>query len=198
LITLSLKHLQTVVLVGLITLLASCASNPLEHSSAALSGDNNHVTPSSEMVSEPMACEPDIDLATESALRKLSLANEWHSAKQYQSAFEAYESALAEHSSLLSDAYALWGIIALRLDRENPAYSREAAQTAIYVLDQRAQQALAGEASNEARLLWFSAKLMIAADVSKDQVMAENIQLNKELAQREEAIQRLRELTLGQ
>ena len=194
----SLKHLQTVVLVGLITLVASCALNPLEHPVGAISNDEHRITPSSVSVPAPMACEPDIDLATESALRKLSLANEWHSAKQYQSAFEAYESALAEHSSLLSDAYALWGIIALRLDRENPAYSREAAQTAIYVLDQRAQQALTGEASNEARLLWFSAKLMIAADVSKDQVMADNVQLNKELAQREEAIQRLRELTLGQ
>ena len=85
----------------------------------------------------------------------------------------------------------------MRLDRENPAYSREAAQTAIYVLDQLVQQALTGEASNEARLLWFSAELMITSDVSKDQVMAENVQLNKELAQREEAIQRLRELTLG-
>ena len=185
-------------MVGLITLLASCASIPLEYPADAISDDDNPVNPSSVSSSTPMACEPDIDLATESALRKLSLANEWHNAKQYQSAFEAYESALAEHSSLLSDAYALWGIIALRLDRENPAYSREAAQTAIYVLDQRAQQALVGEAANEARLLWFSAKLMIAADVSKDLVMAENIQLNKELAQREEAIQRLRELTLGQ
>ena len=183
---------------GLIALLASCASIPLERSTSPVSDGDNNITPSSVSVAVPMACEPDIDLATESALRKLSLANEWHTAKQYQSAFEAYESALAEHSSLLSDAYALWGIIALRLDRENPAYSREAAQTAIYVLDQRAQQALTGEASNEARLLWFSAKLMIAADVSKDQVMADNVQLNKELAQREEAIQRLRELTLGQ
>ena len=191
----SVKYLQITVWVGLVALLTACASTPLEYSPRPADHRAHNASPSN--TSSPMACEPDIDLATESVLRKLALANEWHTAKQYQSAFEAYESALAEHSSLLSDAYALWGIIALRLDRENPAYSREAAQTAIYVLDQRAQQALTGEASNEARLLWFSAELIIAADVSKDQVMAENIQLNKELAQREEAIQRLRELTLG-
>ena len=183
--------------VGLIVLLTACVSAPLENFTSSVEHHAQKTTPSTATTPSPMACEPDIDLATESVLRKLALANEWHKAKQYQSAFEAYESALAEHSSLLSDAYALWGIIALRLDRENSAYSREAAQTAIYVLDQRVKQALTGEASNEARLLWFSAALMITADVSKDQVMAENIQLNKELAQREEAIQRLRELTLG-
>ena len=193
----SVKYLQITVWVGLVALLTACASTPLEYSPRPADHHAHNASPSTSNTPSPMACEPDIDLATESVLRKLALANEWHTAKQYQSAFEAYESALAEHSSLLSDAYALWGIIALRLDRENPAYSREAAQTAIYVLDQRAQQALTGEASNEARLLWFSAELMIAADISKDQVMAENIQLNKELAQREEAIQRLRELTLG-
>ena len=193
----SVKYLQITVWVGLAALLTACASTPLEYSPRSADHRAHSASPSTAIAPSPMACEPDIDLATESVLRKLALANEWHTAKQYQSAFEAYESALAEHSSLLSDAYALWGIIALRLDRENPAYNREAAQTAIYVLDQRAQQALTGEASNEARLLWFSAELMIAADVSKDQVMAENIQLNKELAQREDAIQRLRELTLG-
>ena len=193
----SVKYLQITVWVGLVALLTACASTPLEYSPRSADHRAHSASPSTAIAPSPMACEPDIDLATESVLRKLALANEWHTAKQYHSAFEAYESALAEHSSLLSDAYALWGIIALRLDRENPAYSREAAQTAIYVLDQRAQQALTGEASNEARLLWFSAELMIAADVSKDQVMAENIQLNKELAQREDAIQRLRELTLG-
>ncbi|MGB2271704.1 MAG: hypothetical protein ACPH15_01660 [Pseudomonadales bacterium] len=192
----SVKFLQTTALIGLVVLLNACASTSFEPLS---SPDNPRTsqTTSSVTTSSPLACEPDIDLATESSLRKLTLANEWHSAMQYQSAFEAYEAVLAEHSSLLSDAYALWGIIALRLDRENPDYNREAAQTAIYVLDQRVQQALTGEAANEARLLWFSTQLMIAADVSKDQVMSENIQLNKELAQREEAIQRLRELTLG-
>jgi tetratricopeptide (TPR) repeat protein len=194
---LSVKYLQSVVSVGLIALLAACASTPPKHSASPVDHRSQNTSPTNAIAPSPMTCEPDIDLATESVLRKLALANEWHTAKQYQSAFEAYESALAEHSSLLSDAYALWGIIALRLDRENPAYSREAAQTAIYVLDQRVQQALTGEASNEARLLWFSAELMITSDVSKDQVMAENVQLNKELAQREEAIQRLRELTLG-
>ncbi|NNC54518.1 MAG: hypothetical protein HKO07_02215, partial [Pseudomonadales bacterium] len=66
------------------------------------------------------ACEPEIDLATEAALRKLSLGNEWHREGRYDAAFEAYEAVLAEHASLLADAYALWGIISVRLDRDNP------------------------------------------------------------------------------
>ncbi|MBT8140270.1 MAG: hypothetical protein KJP25_10910 [Gammaproteobacteria bacterium] len=142
-------------------------------------------------------CEPEIDLATEAALRKLSLGNEWHREGRYKAAFQAYEAVLAEHASLLADAYALWGIIAVRLDRDNPDYSRDAAQTVAYVLDQRAADAVQGEAAEEARLLWFSAKIMIEADVSKDKVIEQNRQLKKELEQRDEAIARLRELTVG-
>ena len=96
-----------------------------------------------------------------------------------------------------SVTYSNFGIIALRLDRDNPDYSREAAQTAIYVLDQRAKDALKTEAASEARLLWFSAQIMVEADVSKDKVVAENRELEAELAQRDEAIKRMRELTLG-
>ena len=142
-------------------------------------------------------CEPEIDLVTEAAKRKLALANEWHRERRYEAAFEAYESVLAEHASLLADAYALWGIVAIRLDRDNPDYDREAARTAIYVLEQRTQAALQSEAKNEAQLLLFSTKVMIDADVSKDGVVAENRKLREELAQREEAIKRLKELTLG-
>jgi len=143
-------------------------------------------------------CEPEIDLATEAAMRKLGLGNEWHQEGRYEAAFEAYEAVLAEHASLLADAYALWGIVSLRLDRDNPGYSRDAAQTVTYVLDQRASQAAEGEAAAEARLLWFAAKIMIEADISKDKVVAENRRLRGELEQRDEAIQRLRELTVGQ
>ncbi|MGB5325689.1 MAG: hypothetical protein WBN40_09740 [Pseudomonadales bacterium] len=145
----------------------------------------------------PVVCEPEIDLATEAALRKLNLGNEWHREGRYEAAFEAYEAVLAEHASLLADAYALWGIIALRLDRDNPGYSRDAAQTVHYVLDQRAAEAVQGEATEEARLLWYSAKVMIDADASKDRVVEENRKLQSELEQRDEAIARLRELTVG-
>lgn len=180
------------ILASLSILLAACATAPEPPPPAPVI-----IEPIPQPAPEPVACEPEIDLGTEAAVRKLALANEWHGEMRYQSAFEAYESVLSEHASLLSDAYALWGIIAIRLDRDNPQYSREAAQTAIYVLDQRARQALEGEAANEARLLWFSAKIMIEADVSKDKVVAENRQLKSELGQRDEAIKRLRELTLG-
>lgn len=149
------------------------------------------------VVMEPMVCEPEIDLGTEAAMRKLGLGNEWHLAKRYQVSLEAYEAVLAEHASLLADAYALTGILALRLDRDNPDYSRESATTVSWVLEQRIQSAVEGEAADEARLLWFGAQLMLDADVSKDRVVAENRRLTAELAQRDEALQRLRELTVG-
>ncbi len=144
-----------------------------------------------------LACEPEIDLASEAAVRKLSLGNEWHGEGRYQAAFDAYEAVLAEHASLLTDAYALWGMVALRLDRDNPDYSRDAAQTVAYVLDQRVGDAINSEAAAEARLLWFAVKIMIEADADKDKVMVENRKLEGELEQRDEAIQRLRELTVG-
>jgi hypothetical protein len=144
-----------------------------------------------------LACEPEIDLASEAAVRKLSLGNEWHGEGRYKAAFDAYEAVLAEHASLLTDAYALWGMVALRLDRDNPDYSRDAAQTVAYVLDQRAGDAINSETAAEARLLWFAAKIMIEADADKDRVIVENRKLEGELEQRDEAIQRLRELTVG-
>lgn len=142
-------------------------------------------------------CEPEIDLLTEAAMRKLQLGNEWHLEKRYKVSLEAYEAVLAEHASLLADAYALSGILALRLDRANPDYSRESAQTVSQVLQQRIEAALQGEAAQEARLLWFAAQIMLEADVSKDKVVADNRYLRSELAQRDEALQRLRELTVG-
>lgn len=146
---------------------------------------------------EQAVCEPEPDSATEAAVRKLILGNEWHKEGRYGVALEAYESVLVEHASLLADAYALWGIMALRLDRNNPDYDRDKASTVSYVLNQRIRDALQGEAIAEARLLWFSAEAMLVADVSKDAVVVENRRLQEELAQREEAIQRLRELTVG-
>ena len=53
------------------------------------------------------------------------------------------------------------------------------------------------DVANEARLLRLTASLLVKADVNKDQVMLENSQLLDELAQRDEAIKRLRELTLA-
>lgn len=162
-----------------------------------VSGLTQGVTQSVCPVVEPAVCEPEPDLATEAAVRKLVLGNEWHKEGRYSAALEAYEAVLVEHASLLADAYALWGIIALHLDRDNPAYDRDRARTVSYVLNQRASKALKDEAAAEARLLWFSAQTMLVADVSKDNVVSENRNLRKELAEREEAIQRLRELTVG-
>ena len=169
---------------------------------AAVTTGSNAAQPPSTVppvcpVLEPEVCEPKSDPVADAAIRKLILGNEWHKERRYGAALEAYESVLVEHASLLVDAYALWGIIALRLDRDNPDYDRENAQTVAYVLDQRAREALSNEGAAEARLLWFSAQTMLTADVSKDAVVQENRNLRKELAEREEAIQRLRELTVG-
>ncbi len=180
-----------VVVLASVLLLASCAG------AAPAPQPEVVAEPEPEPVIVQTVCEPEIDLVEEAAKRKLALANEWHREGRYQAAFEAYESVLAEHASLLADAYALWGIVAMRLDRDNPDYDREAARTAIYVLEQRTEAALQSEARNEAQLLLFSTKIMIDADVSKDGVVAENRTLREELAQREEAIKRLKELTLG-
>lgn len=190
----SFKRLLNVVFTGLLLALAACASPPPPSPAPIAEAVAPEPAP---IVTEPLVCEPEIDLSTEAAMRKLSLANEWHSDGRYESAFEAYESVLSEHASLLADAYALWGIIALRLDRDNPDYSREAAQTAIYVLDQRIKDALDSEAASEARVLWYSTQIMVEADVSKDKVVIENRQLESELLQRDETIARMRELTLG-
>ena len=89
------------------------------------------------------------------------------------------------------------GIIALRLDRDNPDYSRESAVTVNFVLEQRLDGAADGDRNAEARLLRYAVKLMLDADVSKDNVVAENRRLASELAERDEALQRLREVTVG-
>lgn len=189
----SLWRVRIVGVATLLVLLAACVSPPPAPTQQCIAPPVQPV-----VVAPTPVCEPEIDLATEAALRKLNLGNEWHREGRYDASFEAYEAVLAEHASLLADAYALWGIVSLRLDRDNPAYSRDAAQTVAYVLDQRAADAVQGEAAEEARLLWYSVKVMLAADISKDKVVDQNRTLRKELEQREEAIQRLRELTVGQ
>lgn len=198
--------LVVVLLVTVFLTLAACAGTNNSYSSSRQAGvvDTGRAV-KTPVVSQPacpvvapVACkQPEPDLATEAAVRKLVLGNDWHREGRYSAALEAYESVLVEQASLLADAYALWGIIALRLDRENPDYDRENAKTVSYVLDQRIRNAKVDEARAEARLLWFSVQTMLVADVSKDNVVTENLRLRKELAQREEAIQRLRELTVG-
>ena len=46
-------------------------------------------------------------------------------------------------------------------------------------------------------MLKHAVKVMLDADISKDLVVAENRRLASELAERDEALQRLRELTVG-
>lgn len=196
------KSFRSIFFVALASLALTACASPASQKHSAKSQIKEPVQPVVNVqpvcpVVEVPACEPEVDLATEAALRKLALGNEWHSQTRYSAALEAYEAVLVENASLLADAYALWGIIALQLDRENPNYDRDKARTVAYVLDQRVRDAAKDEAVAEARLLWFSAQAMLTADVSKDNVVQENRKLRKELAEREEAIQRLRELTVG-
>ena len=131
------------------------------------------------------------------AINQLILAHQMHEQGDYKTALEIYEAVLVDKASVLSDAYALLGLIALGLDRDNPAYSREKASNTLHVFHQRIDQAAMTDVANEARLLRLTANLLVKADVNKDQVMLENSQLLDELAQRDEAIKRLRELTLA-
>lgn len=213
------RRTDVVLMMVLFALLQACATLPPEPLPLPPEPEPAPV------VVEPVVCKPEINLKEIAALRKLALATEWHREQRYESAYEAYESILAEQASVLTDAHALWGIIALRLDRDNPGYSRDSAKTAMYVLENRfsdmslrasvddIDEALFGddhadhvererfakqvEAQQQAKLLWFSAKIMVDADVSKDQVVIENKQLGEELVQREAALKRLKELTLG-
>ena len=131
------------------------------------------------------------------AINQLILAHQRHEEGNYAAALEIYESVLVDKASLLSDAYALLGLIALGLDRDNPGYSRETASNTLHVFHQRIDEAAKTDVANEARLLRLVASLLLKNDVNKDQVMLENSQLLDELAQRDEAIKRLRELTLA-
>ena len=137
------------------------------------------------------------DSALTTAINQLILAHQMHEQGDYATALEIYEAVLVDKASVLSDAYALLGLIALGLDRDNPAYSRETASNTLHVFHQRIDQAAMTDVANEARLLRLTASLLVKADVNKDQVMLENSQLLDELAQRDEAIKRLRELTLA-
>ena len=139
----------------------------------------------------------DYNAALTKAINRLTLAHQRHERGDYATALEIYEAVLVDNVSLLSDAYALLGLIALGLDRDNPAYSRETASNTLHVFHQRIDQAAMTNVANEARLLRLTASLLVKADMDKDQVMLENSQLLDELAQRDEAIKRLRELTLA-
>ena len=143
------------------------------------------------------AASSDANAALTTAINQLILAHQMHEQGDYAAALEIYEAVLVAKASVLSDAYALLGLIALGLDRDNPAYSRETASNTLHVFHQRIDQAAMTDVANEARLLRLTASLLVKADVNKDQVMLENSQLLDELAQRDEAIKRLRELTLA-
>jgi hypothetical protein len=143
------------------------------------------------------AASSDANAPLTTAINQLILAHQMHEQGDYAAALEIYETVLVDKASVLSDAYALLGLIALGLDRDNPAYSRETASNTLHVFHQRIDQAAMTDVANEARLLRLTASLLVKADVNKDQVMLENSQLLDELAQRDEAIKRLRELTLA-
>ena len=145
----------------------------------------------------PASSSADSNAGLATAINQLILAYQKHEQGNYAVALEIYEAVLVDRASLLIDAYALLGLIALGLDRDNPAYSRETASNTLHVLHQRIDQTAKTDVANEARLLCLTASLLLKADVNKDQVMLENSQLLDELAQRDEAIKRLRELTLA-
>ena len=152
-------------------------------------------------------CEPEvvieertvlINRLSEQSAANLEGAARSSASGNYATAREKYEAILAAADGQHADAFALWGLINLFLDRDNPDYSREDAENAYDVLVSRVASANSGEPVEELRLIQAAVKALIVADASKDQVVIENASLRRELSNREEAISRLRELTVGQ
>ena len=188
------KHFSHIILTfSFVVVLSGCAILPPGPASVSVESSVDDRL----MSKARTAASSDANAALTTAINQLILAHQMHEQGDYAAALEIYEAVLVDKASVLSDAYALLGLIALGLDRDNPAYSRETASNTLHVFHQRIDQAAMADVANEARLLRLTASLLVKADVNKDQVMLENSQLLDELAQRDEAIKRLRELTLA-
>ena len=188
------KHFGHIILsFSFVIVLSGCASTPPGPASVSVVSSVDDRL----MSKARTAASSDSDAALTTAINQLILAHQMHEQGDYAAALEVYEAVLVDKVSPLSDAYALLGLIALGLDRDNPSYSRETASNTLHVFHQRIDQAAMTDVANQARLLRLTASLLVKADVNKDQVMLENSQLLDELAQRDEAIKRLRELTLA-
>ena len=188
------KHFSHIILsFSFVVVLSGCAILPPGPASVTVESSVDDCL----MSNARSALSSDANAALTTAINQLILAHQMHEQGDYAAALEIYETVLVDKASVLSDAYALLGLIALGLDRDNPAYSRETASNTLHVFHQRIDQAAMTDVANEARLLRLIASLLVKADVNKDQVMLENAQLLGELAQRDEAIKRLRELTLA-
>ena len=188
------KHFSHIILTfSFVVVLSGCAILPPGPASVSVESSVDDRL----MSKARTAASSDANAALTTAINQLILAHQMHEQGDYDAALEIYEAVLVDKASVLSDAYALLGLIALGLDRDNPAYSRETASNTLHVFHQRIDQAAMTDVANEARLLRLTASLLVKADVNKDQVMLENSQLLDELAQRDEAIKRLRELTLA-
>ena len=164
--------------------------------------------PSEPVVLEPVAvCEPEIRVVEKEvvvgrmasdAVNALNEAARLAFVGDFAGAKELYEEILANQYGLHVDALALWGLANLALDRENPDYSREDAATVEKALSGRLSMSQDDPLQHEARLVLSTVKSLLIADRGKDTVVEENRLLRGELANREEAIDRLRELTVGQ
>ena len=180
------RFLMPLFVACVIALLSACSGSPLYPA----------VTTSTES-SAAASAAAEGSAVSEAARQQLLAASTQYRQSQYASALAQYEAIVAQQHDVLSDAYALWGVIILRLDRENPAYDRRAAEAAAHVLQQRLESIPSSGAGGESSLLLSAAQLLLEADIAKDQVVLENRRLREELAQHEEALKRLRELTLG-
>lgn len=180
--------------------LTSCASHQVVEENTVEESSPGVQTAVAE---PPPVCVPKEDpeqVQKAEALRKLALGQSWHAERRYDVAMRAYESSLAENASPLSDVYALWGMLNLLVDRDNPDYSRDRAQQAYYVIESRVarlKQINDAESSAEADMIMRSAQKLLDADQSKDIVVNQNKRLAAELAKKEEALEKLKALTLG-
>jgi len=170
--------------------------------------------PSGEPESQLVTCEPEVVIKERrivlnriplEATRDLSIGFTAFKVGDFDLARKAFEAVLAEENGLQSDSFALWGMINLFLDRSYKQYSRDEAKTVLSVFKQKLDQAIYESAAigrsapiEEARLLSNAMDVLFKADESKDNVVAENQRLREELANKEQALKRLRELTVGQ
>ena len=189
----ALSALRIFVLASIAT---ACASQPPQ--------------PEPAVIPEPV-CEPEVVVQEKEVIvdrlpgetkRKLTTAMEAHRGDYFELSRESYESVLADGAGLQSDAFALWGMVTLFLDRDYSEYSRDNAKTVLSVMEHKLTKASEVpendiRATEEARLLLTAMKVLFAADIAKDDVVAENKKLRSELANRDQAISRLRELTVG-
>jgi tetratricopeptide (TPR) repeat protein len=178
-----------VLLIGFL-LLQACAGSPPENQNAPnlYSSDPLCVAP----VEEPV--EDDSDDESQVVLEELVEANKYYSEKRYEEAMQAYENVLVVSDAPKSNIESLIGLAKLRLMAESGLADVELADMVMKELDRRL-----GKAGLQDVYYAEMALLNSILDYEKTikTLRTDKSYLERELARKEEAIRRLKELTVG-